>query len=781
MVAVGASSLAHAAEGTSGSGSGRGAGHRGHPHRAVALLASLGRAAPRVSDPVRGPAPVPYAPGPAAGPMPVESPVVTPRLRRLLASTVAVATIVAAPVVAEARGGGGSEVAALAQAKEKIAAIKRQLDDAAATASAAEAELAGADARLAEVEDAVNEAAAALERQEAAVDEAARRLDALEADADRLRDAFDRRAADIYKRGSGLPFEIVLTSGDMQDALERSSFLRVITASDTATLEGITNGQVAVGAQRELLEAERSHLQVMYQQQEELLAQVAELRRSKALAAAAARAEVDQLEHEKEELEADSKKLERIIKARASSGGRVSSPSTSGYSWPLCGAVTSEYGRRWGRMHEGLDIDDNRSSAILAAKDGVVIFAGWQGGYGRLTLIDHGGVVTAYAHQAAFGVSRGAGREPRSAHRDRRQLGQLDRLPPPLRDPREQPRRQPPALPARRWVLSVLATISFPVLERIPLFADAAFSPHGLGIAIGFLVGARLFVTRAGKRGLGHAYVEDIPGTLNALLVRIAVGAMIGARLFYVLTHLDTFLREPLRILAVWEGGLTFLGGVAGAVIAVVPVLHRRGYRPAQVLDSAAPGLALGLLIGRLGDLVIGDHIGTPTDFVLGWRCTGNYWQSATNSIGYTAPRPYPIGAATAPTAGCFDVAVHQTAMYDFLATGIVLLLLLAYERRERWDGFFAVTWVYAYGALRFLSDFARQDRRLLGLTGSQYAVLATVVAVSVWVVTRRPWHRTPWAWDLRFAHAWLTPPDGDVDGAPAGDGDADADGDPSG
>jgi phosphatidylglycerol:prolipoprotein diacylglycerol transferase len=323
----------------------------------------------------------------------------------------------------------------------------------------------------------------------------------------------------------------------------------------------------------------------------------------------------------------------------------------------------------------------------------------------------------------------------------------------------------------------VIATIAFPILERIPLFGDAAVSPHGLGIAIGFLVGARLLIGRAQRRGLGHQYVADIPETIQALLLKVAIGAIVGARLFFVLTHLDVYAADPLSILKVWEGGLTFLGGMAGAILFVLPDLFRRGYRPMQVLDSAAPGLAIGLTIGRIGDLVIGDHLGQPTDFALGWRCTGNYWDRATNSFAYNAPQAYPTGIAELPTQGCFDVAVHQTAMYDFLAAGIVFLLMLAFERQPRWDGFFVATWVYGYGGLRFLSDFAREDRRVLGLTGSQYAVLAAIAVVTAWLLAKKPWQRTPWAWDLEFTHPWLRPdgeppPEASAAGPPAPDRD---------
>jgi hypothetical protein len=70
--------------------------------------------------------------------------------------------------------------------------------------------------------------------------------------------------------------------------------------------------------------------------------------------------------------------------------------------------VTSEYGPRWGRMHRGIDQGASTGTPIGASKAGTVIFAGWQGGYGNLTLIDHhDGVVTAYAHQSRFAVSAG--------------------------------------------------------------------------------------------------------------------------------------------------------------------------------------------------------------------------------------------------------------------------------------------------------------------------------------------------------------------------------------
>lgn len=321
--------------------------------------------------------------------------------------------------------------------------------------------------------------------------------------------------------------------------------------------------------------------------------------------------------------------------------------------------------------------------------------------------------------------------------------------------------------------------LSWPIISRIPLGGDLAVSPHGIGIALGFVLGAWMMIQRARRRGLGHHYVPDISEAVQQLLGRIAVGAVLGARFFYVLTHLDQYASDPLSALAIWEGGLTFLGGVAGGVIVAMPWARRQGWRPVQLLDSAMPGLAAGLVVGRLGDLVIGDHIGAPTDFVLGWRCTGDYNPSGgANAFGYTPPRSYEAAVqqlGDQPTIGCFDTAVHQTALYDFGAALVVLVLLLLLERRARFDGFFVVATVYAYGVVRFVGDFARQDRRFLELTGSQWALLGAVVAVTIWLVRTRPWEDTPWAWDRRFEHPWLYPPEEDVRAGHPGDPSGDA------
>lgn len=80
----------------------------------------------------------------------------------------------------------------------------------------------------------------------------------------------------------------------------------------------------------------------------------------------------------------------------------------TGFAWPVTARITSSFGMRWGRMHEGVDLGVSTGTPVRAAADGVVKSAGWSGGYGRLLVIDHGGGwETYYAHLSEFRVAKG--------------------------------------------------------------------------------------------------------------------------------------------------------------------------------------------------------------------------------------------------------------------------------------------------------------------------------------------------------------------------------------
>jgi murein DD-endopeptidase MepM/ murein hydrolase activator NlpD len=117
------------------------------------------------------------------------------------------------------------------------------------------------------------------------------------------------------------------------------------------------------------------------------------------------------LEHMRS-LEAESASLaSRIRSAQSSSAvvpGATGRPSAAGFIWPVQGVLTSGFGWRWGRMHEGIDLAVPVGTPVVAAASGTVIVAGWLGGYGNLVVIDHGnGMATAYGHNTSVTVGVG--------------------------------------------------------------------------------------------------------------------------------------------------------------------------------------------------------------------------------------------------------------------------------------------------------------------------------------------------------------------------------------
>lgn len=280
--------------------------------------------------------------------------------------------------------------------------------------------------------------------------------------------------------------------------------------------------------------------------------------------------------------------------------------------------------------------------------------------------------------------------------------------------------------------------LGWEILSRIPV--GPGISPHGIGIAVGYLVGAQLMVRRARERD-GSPDEADI---WNALFWAL-LGAIVGARVGYVLGHIPEVTNDGsdwLGVFRVWEGGISLIGGITGAVLLALPYAIRRRMGVWRTLDLAVPGLALGIVIGRIGDLVIGDHLGKPTDFFLGWKCLGD----VTGNRPPTSEAFYrqALERGEPPSLGCFDLTLHQTALYDLFSTLLLLGVLLWLGRKARNVGFLTLVFVIWYGAMRMVTDFLRVDRRYFGLTGSQLMTL--VVGLAALYLLARYGGAPPWA-----------------------------------
>ena len=109
------------------------------------------------------------------------------------------------------------------------------------------------------------------------------------------------------------------------------------------------------------------------------------------------------LHAEIEQLEAESAAIAATLRRSDPGFASTGTPSGAGLIWPVSGPVTSGYGLRWGRMHEGIDIAVPEGTPVHAAAAGTVVYAGWLGGYGNLVVVDHGGgLATAYGHNSVL-------------------------------------------------------------------------------------------------------------------------------------------------------------------------------------------------------------------------------------------------------------------------------------------------------------------------------------------------------------------------------------------
>lgn len=292
----------------------------------------------------------------------------------------------------------------------------------------------------------------------------------------------------------------------------------------------------------------------------------------------------------------------------------------------------------------------------------------------------------------------------------------------------------------------LLGAVGWPVIDRFRFGDTFAVSPHGLFIAFGFLIGAMLFTRLATRRGVTRKAIDSI-------VFWSLAGAIVGARVGYVIAHVSEF-ESPLEWLRIWEGGISLLGGIAGATIANAVNIRRFGLRFFQVADSIAPSLALGIGIGRAGDLIIADHLGKPTSWLLAWRYRGGtisppfVCDAEVCTAGLQGGHVQVIereGARLLDSAGTVlaqGVGVHQTALYDMLLAGVLFAFLWWFAKRDRREGVTALAFSTWYGCSRLLEDSLRIDKRFGPLTGSQWTALTVVVigaAILLWWAARKP------------------------------------------
>jgi murein DD-endopeptidase MepM/ murein hydrolase activator NlpD len=253
------------------------------------------------------------------------------------------------------------------------------------------------------------------------------RLRFLRAQYDIALQRLNRRLVGLYESGEPGTLEILLSSSSLTQILDQLDFLRFLAEQDERIASEVRRARDDAKIARARTKHTRKRVATITRVIAARAAQVRAVRdelladQTKLAGTRAERQEsLESLSKEEREEVAEAEALQKVsaqlaAKIRAAQSGGIATstrsgaaPSAAGLIWPVSGPVTSPFGMRWGRMHEGIDIGAGSGAPIYAAAAGVIVYAGWLGGYGNLVIIDHGGgLATAYGHQSQIAVSNG--------------------------------------------------------------------------------------------------------------------------------------------------------------------------------------------------------------------------------------------------------------------------------------------------------------------------------------------------------------------------------------
>lgn len=252
--------------------------------------------------------------------------------------------------------------------------------------------------------------------------------------------------------------------------------------------------------------------------------------------------------------------------------------------------------------------------------------------------------------------------------------------------------------------------------DPIPYLGPFPINWYGLTFLLGFLVGGFLTYRWAPKFGVPRERIVD-------LLIWIMIGTAIGARLYFIAQNdFEAYLSHPLKIFAVWEGGLAYFGGLFGGLLGAFLFTWRARLQFLRVADLFAPAILIGSAIGRISCGLAGMDYGTPTSLPWG--------------VIYTNPNSY------APNDG---VARHPVQFYELLGDLLIAGILIKLQRRVP-EGVLFFTYLILFSTLRFFLFFLRGDVApvALGLKNAQWTaiMILAVVASAVLIVNKSLWTR---------------------------------------
>jgi len=259
----------------------------------------------------------------------------------------------------------------------------------------------------------------------------------------------------------------------------------------------------------------------------------------------------------------------------------------------------------------------------------------------------------------------------------------------------------------------MLLTIVIDLDPNIARIGPLLITWHGVFSVLGILAAARLGFWLLEKD------VPNLRGTGDGLAWMVVIG-LIGARLLYVWENFRLFSGNPLRALALTEGGISQWGGLFGAMVGAYIWARRSKFSFWKIIDAGGAGAMIGLTVGRIGDIINGEHHGTPTDL------------------------PWGVEYVNQNTLGEPGKVVHPEVAYEMVLCLLILGAILPFHQRLKArlpDGVLGLIYFGVYAAGRFFLSYLRTDPSVfLGLRQAQLAsaLMVGVAVIAIPILLRR-------------------------------------------
>jgi murein DD-endopeptidase MepM/ murein hydrolase activator NlpD len=307
-------------------------------------------------------------------------------------------------------------------AKNREAALQGEIDSASEQIRGLERQVGDVSERLAPLERELSLRELKLNRLNALFQVQSERLGFLRAEYRTAIERLNRVLVAAYEADTPDELAFVLSARSFSDLLDGLDYVRTIADYDKRVAEEVSASKrevtISRARTRRVRDSVRSQAQIVAvrvhqvrELRDELLASKGKLEDTRSRKKASLVSLTTEEREEATEIDSlvqVSVELTAKIQAAQARTTVQRSASAAGLIWPINAPITSPFGWRWGRMHTGIDLGAAYGTSIAAAAAGSVIYAGWLGGYGNLTVIDHGGgLATAYAHQSRIAVSAG--------------------------------------------------------------------------------------------------------------------------------------------------------------------------------------------------------------------------------------------------------------------------------------------------------------------------------------------------------------------------------------